>query len=127
MQARIAARGLAGVEATYDPGIWYNSAKFLDLEYHTYGQVNLCIPEEQNLYWEHPDGLHSIRVVYLADRVIGINTMGVRFRHRVCEAWIAERRPLEYVLEHLAEANFDPEFFRRFEAHATAQFSKAVA
>jgi hypothetical protein len=21
----------------YDPGVWYNSAKFLDLEYHTYG------------------------------------------------------------------------------------------
>ncbi len=127
MQARIAARGLAGLEATYDPGIWYNSAKFLDLEYHTYGQVNLCIPAEQNLYWEHPDGLHSIRIVYLADRVIGINTMGVRFRHRLCEAWIAEQRPLEYVLEHLAEANFDPEFCRRFEAHAAAQFSKAVA
>jgi NADPH-dependent 2,4-dienoyl-CoA reductase/sulfur reductase-like enzyme len=127
MQARIAARSLAGMEARYDPGIWYNSAKFLDLEYHTYGQVNLCVPDEQNLYWEHPNGLHSIRIVYLADRVIGINTMGVRFRHRVCEAWIAEQRRLEYVLEHLAEANFDPEFFRRFEAYATAQFMEAVA
>ena len=126
-QARIAAQVLAGRKATYDPGIWYNSAKFLDLEYHTYGQVNLCVPGEQNLYWEHPHGLHSIRIVYLADRVIGINTMGVRFRHRICEAWIAEQRPLEYVLEHLAEANFDPEFFRRFEAHASAQFREALA
>jgi len=126
-QARIAAQVLAGQEAAYDPGIWYNSAKFLDLEYHTYGQVNLSVPEEQNLYWEHPNGLHSIRIVYLADRVIGINTMGVRFRHRVCEAWIAQQRPLEYVLEHLAEANFDPELFRRFEAHASAQFREALA
>ena len=126
MQARIAARGLAGQQATYDPGIWYNSAKFLDLEYHTYGQVNLCIPEEQNLYWEHANGLHSVRIVYLQDRVIGINTMGLRFRHRVCEAWIAEQRPLEYVLEHLAEANFDPELFQRFEADVTAQFREAL-
>lgn len=126
-QARVAAQVLAGMEATYDPGIWYNSAKFLDLEYHTYGQVNLRVPGEQNLYWEHPNGRHSIRIVYLADRVIGINTMGVRFRHRVCEAWIAAQRPLEYVLEHLAEAHFDPELFRRFDAHATAQFKEALA
>ncbi|MFP6645463.1 MAG: hypothetical protein VCF24_18170 [Candidatus Latescibacterota bacterium] len=70
--------------------------------------MNLNVADEQNLYWEHPDGLHSIRIVYLADRVIGFNTMGVRFRHRVCEAWIAEGRSLEYVLDHLEEANFDP-------------------
>ena len=126
MQARIAAHVLAGQQATYDPGIWYNSAKFLDLEYHTYGQVNLCVPDEHNLYWEHASGLHSVRIVYLPDRVIGINTMGVRFRHRVCEAWIAEQRPLEHVLEHLAEANFDPELFRRFEADVTVQFKEAL-
>ncbi len=126
MQGRIAARSIAGEQAIYDPGIWYNSAKFLDLEYHTYGQVNLRVPDEQNLYWEHPNGLHSVRIVYLQDRVIGINTMGLRFRHRVCEAWIAEERPLEYVLEHLAEANFDPELFDRFEADVKAQFMEAV-
>jgi NADPH-dependent 2,4-dienoyl-CoA reductase/sulfur reductase-like enzyme len=125
-QARVAARVLAGMEAVYDPGVWYNSAKFLDLEYHTYGQVNLDVPDEQNLYWEHPDGLHSIRIVHLQDRVIGFNTMGVRFRHRVCEAWIAERRPLEYVLDHLEEANFDPEFHRRFEAHVANQFKESL-
>jgi NADPH-dependent 2,4-dienoyl-CoA reductase/sulfur reductase-like enzyme len=126
-QARIAARVLAGMEATYDPGVWYNSAKFLDLEYHTYGQVNLSVPDEQNLYWEHPDGLHSIRIVYLSDRVIGFNTMGIRFKHRVCEAWIAASRPLEYVLDHLDEANFAPEFSRRFEAHAVSQFKEGPA
>lgn len=125
-QARVAARVLAGMEAVYDPGVWYNSAKFLDLEYHTYGQVNLDVPDEQNLYWEHPDGLRSIRIVHLQDRVIGFNTMGVRFRHRVCEAWIAERRPLEYVLDHLEEANFDPEFHRRFEAHVANQFKESL-
>jgi NADPH-dependent 2,4-dienoyl-CoA reductase/sulfur reductase-like enzyme len=126
-QARTAAQVLAGEQVSYDPGIWYNSAKFLDLEYHTYGQVGFHIPDEQNLYWEHDNGLHCIRIVYLEDRVIGINTMGVRFRHRVCEAWVAEQRSLEYVLEHLAEANFDPEFFQQFEAHAVAQFKEVLA
>jgi len=125
-QACTAARVLAGLQATYDPGVWYNSAKFLDLEYQTYGQVNFSVPDEQNLYWEHPDGLRSIRIVYLRDRVIGFNTMGVRFRHRVCEAWIAERRTLEYVLDHLAEANFDPEFSRCFEAHVASRFKESL-
>ena len=88
--------------------------------------MNFSVPDERNLYWEHPDGLRSIRIVYLQDRVIGFNTMGVRFRHRVCEAWIAERRPLEYVLDHLGEANFDPEFCGRFEAHVASQFKESL-
>jgi NADPH-dependent 2,4-dienoyl-CoA reductase/sulfur reductase-like enzyme len=117
-QARVAAEVMAGSDTRYEMGIWYNSAKFLDLEYHTYGKVNLHVPDEQNLFWEHASGLHSIRIVYTDEGVIGFNTMGLRYKHRVCEAWIAEGRSVEYVLEHLSEANFDPEFFRRFESEA---------
>ena len=116
-QGRVVGDVMAGEERTYDPGIWYNSAKFLDLEYHTYGRVNLRVPGEENLYWEHPNGGHSLRLVHTPDEgVIGVNTMGLRFRHEVCERWIREQRDLAYVLEHLEEANFDPEFFRRHEA-----------
>jgi len=117
-QARVAAQVMAGSDARYDLGIWYNSAKFLDLEYHTYGKVNLHVPDEKNLFWEHDSGLHSIRIVYTDAGVIGFNTMGLRYKHRVCEAWIAEQRSVDYVLDHLTEANFDPEFFQRFEAEA---------
>ena len=126
-QGRLVAEVMAGNEATYAQGIWYNSAKFLDLEYHTYGQVNRHVPDEKNLFWEHASGLHSIRIVYTDEAVIGFNTMGLRYRHRVCERWIAEKRPLEYVLDHLAEANFDPEFFESFEAEALARFRAEVA
>lgn len=125
-QARIAAAVLAGQDASYDPGIWYNSAKFLDLEYHTYGQVNMRVEGESNIYWEHPDGKHAIRLVTVDDRIIGINTMGIRFRHRVCEAWIADQRSVDYVIDHLAEANFDPEFYDRYEAVAAAHFHNEV-
>jgi hypothetical protein len=41
--------------------------------------------------------------------------MGIRYRHRVCERWIAENRTVDYVLDHLKEANFDPEFFSHHE------------
>ncbi len=115
MQGEVVGDALAGEKRTYDPGIWFNSAKFFDLEYQVYGQVNMNVPGERNLYWELSDRLHSVRVVYVDERVIGFNLMGIRWRHEVCERWIREKRPVSYVLDHLEEANFDPEFYRHYE------------
>ena len=126
-QGRLAGATMAGEAASYEPGIWFNSAKFLDLEYHTYGRVGFHVEGEENLYWEHENGRHAVRLVHLAGRVIGINTMGLRHRHEVCERWIREERSVPYVLEHLAEANFDPEFYRRFEPAVRAAFQGALA
>ena len=50
--ARVMAQG-AGAAPAYEPGIWFNSAKFFDLEYQTYGRVNFRVPGEESLYWEH--------------------------------------------------------------------------
>ncbi len=113
---------IAGEERVYDPGIWFNSAKFFDLEYQTYGRVNLNVPGERNLYWEHQSGAHAARIVHVDGAVIGFNTMGVRWRHALAERWIAERRPLVYVLDHLADLHFDPEFFRAHEAEIARAF-----
>lgn len=124
-QARTAARNLAGGSEEYEPGIWYNSAKFLDLEYQTYGQVGAGIEGEESLYWEHPDGRRSFRVVHTGGRVIGFNLMGMRYRHRVCEQWIREERDVDWVLDNLHEAEFDPEFFRRHGAEIAHQLRTA--
>jgi len=131
MQGEVAGANIAGEDRRYDPGIWYNSAKFMDLEYQVYGRVNAGInadvPGEKNLYWEHSSGRHALRIAYTEDGVIGFNLMGLRYRHRVCERWIAEERPIEYVLEHLAEANFDTELFRRHEPEITRAFREQLA
>ncbi len=127
LQGEVVGDVLAGYERTYDPGVWYNSAKFLDLEYHTYGRVNQDVPGERNLYWEHPDHRHALRVVHTPDDgVIGFNTMGWRFRHEVCERWIREGRDVPYVLERLEEAHFEPEFFRRHEADVRRAFGEPL-
>ena len=115
MHGEVLGRVLAGERATYDRGVWFNSAKFLDVEYMTYGAVNARIPGEKNLYWQAPDALHAMRVVYTDEGVIGFDSLGIRYRHRTCERWIREKRRIGHVLENLAEANFDPEFFRRYE------------
>jgi NADPH-dependent 2,4-dienoyl-CoA reductase/sulfur reductase-like enzyme len=128
MQGNVAADAMAGDEITYDPGIWFNSAKFLDLEYQVYGTVNSpAAPGEHHLFWKHDDGRKSVRIVYTDDGVIGFNLLGVRFRHEVCEAWIREKRGIDFVLDHLGEANFDPEFFRRYERDIAGDFRKRVA
>ena len=53
--------------------------------------------------------------------------MGIRARHEVCERWIAEGRSVEYVLDHLEEANFDPEFFVRHETEIVRSLKEQLA
>ncbi len=127
MQGDVAACGMAGAPRNYDPGIWYNSAKFLDVEYQVYGRVNLNVPGEHNAYWERSDGLASLRIVYTDSGVIGFTAMGLRLRHEVCERWIREQAPLARVLDHLSDANFDPEFFARHEHEIVLAFEAHLA
>ena len=118
-------------DIAYDPGIWYNSAKFLNLEYQTYGQVNnaqgfLDIPGEKNIYWEHENHLHSIRLVHNGDEILGVNVMGLRYSHKVCEGWIRDKKSPEYILNNLSEANFDPEFFKKYESAIAGTFKEQL-
>ncbi len=126
-QGEIVGDVLAGESWSYDPGIWFNSAKFFDLEYQVYGQVNMGIQDERNLIWEHPNHRHSVRIVYTKEGVIGLNLMGIRYRHQVCDSWIAERRPVADVIENLEEANFDPEFFRHYEAEIVGTLKEQIS
>ena len=127
-QGKVAGEVIAGRDSVYDPGIWYNSAKFFDLEYQTYGTVrNVPVEGEDNLYWEHPDRSRSIRIVTKDGAVCGINVMGLRYSHRVCESWVAEKRSLDYVLDHLGDANFDPEFYEKCEAEIIKEIRKQAA
>lgn len=127
-QGEVVAENVLGGARSYERGIWYNSAKFLDIEYQTYGTVLPTPPDGvQHLYWEHPDGRRSVRLVHDRGTFIGLNAMGLRFRHRVCEAWIAAKTPIDQVIARLHEANFDPELHRRFEPRMRAAFAAGGA
>jgi len=119
MMGKVVAQTICGDKTSYDPGIWFNSAKFLDIEYQVYGQVPAILPEGiKTIYWEHPEGNKSIRINYRASdgAVTGFNLMGVRYRQNVCEKWIKKKANIEDVLSNLSLANFDPEFFKPYEA-----------
>ncbi|UZR94077.1 NAD(P)/FAD-dependent oxidoreductase [Chondrinema litorale] len=118
MHGETLAETICGKRTAYTPGPWFNSAKFFDIEYQTYGTVLSQNPEGQtSLYWEHQDGRKCIHIVYdkSNDVVKGINLFGIRHRHEVWDKWLKENKTLPYVLENLHEANFDPEMFDTYE------------
>ncbi len=118
MMGETVAYNVCDKAVSYDPGIWFNSAKFLDIEYQVYGNIQAKPPENHGaLYWQHQTENKSIRIVYDVENmeVLGFNLMGIRYRHEVCEKWIKERTPIESVLKNLSLANFDPEFYEDYE------------
>lgn len=122
----IVAKNVCEQPIKYEQTTWFNSAKFFEIEYQVYGQVGNQIKEgEKHLYWEHSDGRKSIRLVYDEEdgHIIGFNLMGVRYRHRVCEKWLDEKAHIETVLQNLGAANFDPEFFKQYEADVVALYN----
>lgn len=112
---------------SYTPGIWFNSAKFFDIEYQVYGDIRARLPDNQaSLYWEHHDGKKSIRLNYEKSdgHVVGFNLMGVRYRQEVCEKWIRDQTNIEAVLQQLGLANFDPEFCPEHEAELVQLYNQ---
>ncbi len=129
MMGETAAYNICDKPTSYNPGTWFNSAKFFDIEYHVYGFAPANLPETyETLYWEHPDGEKSIRLVWDRESgwIAGFQTMGVRYRHEVCERWIEDRAHIENVLMNLGLANFDPEFFDQYEKDVVAMYNKST-
>ncbi len=105
----------SGTPVPYRPGVWFNSAKFMDIEYQTYGQVTPVLDSgTDSLYWEDNTGKSAIRFVYeqATQKILGVNALGWRLRHVFFDAAISEGRTLEYVMEKLDKSNFNPEFFQ---------------
>lgn len=118
MMGETVAYNICGRKLDYDPGIWFNSAKFIDIEYQVYGEApKSIVPPLDSIFWLHEDGKKSVRIIYNMDtmKVKGFNIMGVRYRHEVCERWLSEETHMDQVMEQLAFANFDPEFFKSYE------------
>ena len=125
MMGETLAQTLAGNPTEYKPGHWFNSAKFLDIEYQTYGWVWAEPKEnETHFYWEHPKGKKAIRIAFDKNNraFIGINTFGIRMRHAFFDQVLTDGKSVDYVLTHLAEANFDPEFFKLHHKEIQQQF-----
>ncbi len=127
MMGETVAHTILGKPTKYLPRLWFNSAKFFDIEYQIYGHVPPEISGNlASLYWQHSDGEKAIRIVYHVENetVVGFNTLGIRYRQEVCEKWILEQTPLETVLQNLSLANFDPEFYKEYESELLSVYTE---
>ena len=120
MMGETVAQTLCGIKTEYNPGHWFNSAKFFDIEYQTYGWVFSERNKKENeihFHWKHKDDTKCITLATNRESgaFLGINTFGIRMRHDVFDRWLSEKRSTDYVVTHLSEANFDPEFYKKFE------------
>lgn len=126
MMGETVARTITGNRSKYEPGHWFNSAKFFDIEYQTYGVVLPNMAEEHtDFYWEHPEGKICVKIVYdvSSRKFVGINVFGMRMRHEMFDKWLQEEASVEHVLTHLKDANFDPEFYSRYEQVVADKFN----
>ncbi|MGE0587854.1 MAG: NAD(P)/FAD-dependent oxidoreductase [Cyclobacteriaceae bacterium] len=126
MMGEVVAQTICGKKTRYQPGPWFNSAKFFDIEYQTYGQVGNALGSlEDEFYWEHAEGQKAMHFVWNKEtlKFLGVNTFGIRLRHECFDRWLREGRDIKYVIDHLPEANFDPEFFKRYEKEIQKRFS----
>ncbi|MEZ4897420.1 MAG: FAD/NAD(P)-binding oxidoreductase [Saprospiraceae bacterium] len=118
MMGEVAAHNVCGAQVSYHPGYWFNSAKFLDIEYQVYGDIPPIIPPElETVCWIHSAGNKSIRLVWRkSDHVLtGVNLLGVRYRQEVVMHWLEHQSTIQQVMSLLDLANFDPEFYPRYE------------
>lgn len=120
MMGETVAQTICGNPTEYKPGHWFNSAKFLDIEYQTYGWVfsdRNKKDEELHFHWKHNDDTKCITVAYHKEtkKFLGLNTFGIRMRHEVFDRWLSENRSVDHVMQNLKQANFDPEFYSHYE------------
>jgi len=126
MMGETLARTICGDKIQYNPGHWFNSAKFLDIEYQTYGWVFPKPREnETHFHWKHEDDTKCITICTESStgKFLGINNFGIRMRHEVFDLWLTEERSTNYVIEHLQEANFDPEFYKKLETQILVAYN----
>ena len=115
MQGKGLAKTICGEKTIYNRGIWFNSAKFLDIEYQTYGMMfTTPFKEEDTFYWEHPNGKICVRVNFKKEtgEIVGFNFFGIRFRQIIADEWIRNGTAISDCISNLNKGFFDPEFYK---------------
>ncbi len=126
MMGEVVAQTICGKQTRYEPGPWFNSAKFFDIEYQTYGNVSAELKDDdEDFYWEHTSGKKGIHFVWNRNskEFLGVNVFGIRLRHECFDQWLRAKKDIGFVLKNLHQANFDPEFFTRHESEILDSFA----
>lgn len=105
------AHTIHGTAQPYRRGTPFDSAKFFDVEYQSYGIVDAT--SFATWTWAPSDGLRFLRIAYdvRTCSVVGLHALGVRLRADVCTAWVERGTHVDEVLRDIRKACFDPELY----------------
>jgi NAD(P)H-nitrite reductase large subunit len=126
MMGEVVASVICGEKAAYMPGPWFNSAKFFDIEYQTYGIISTpANSQHRSIFWRDVDANRLLRLEYYSDsdEISGINALGIRLRHQVCQDWLEKKLTVDKVIAELPKAWFDAELTPHFFPKAIAHFN----
>jgi NAD(P)H-nitrite reductase large subunit len=116
MMGETLAQTICGNPMEWNPGHWFNSAKFMDIEYQTYGWV-WSTPKEghDHYHWQDESNKRAITVEYdtASRQFVGINTFGIRMKHEVFDQWLTDKQTIDHVINNLSKSSFDPEFYHK--------------
>ena len=125
MMGEALGKTLAGKRTPYLPGPWFNSAKFFDIEYQTYGNMKPKADEHHaHYFWKSAKGNQFMTIGYHPKTGIfqGINTFGIRLRHEYFHNAILRKMNVGEVVGGIKTANFDPEFYRKWSGALISDF-----
>ncbi len=125
MMGEALGKSLAGKKTPYLPGPWFNSAKFFDIEYQTYGNVNPKVSEHQaHYFWKAEKGNQFMTIAYHPETNLfqGINTFGIRLRHEYFHNALLRKKKVGEVIGGIKSANFDPELYRNWSRSLISDF-----
>lgn len=92
---------LTGTPTAFNQNIWFNAAKFFDLEFYQFGQIPLDSPN--TLLLSNSRKNKSLRIAFnpLDNVVLGFLCMNIRLDQNLCELWIREKYTINDVTSHL--------------------------
>lgn len=122
-QGEFAANSMMGDEVAYQPPLYYNSAKFFEIEYTVVGDMR-GDSVSSTFFYRVPGHNVSVRLTAKDGLLAGASLLGSRWNHRLFETWIHRRRPVTEVVADLPMAQYDVEFGRAALSGLSAEFER---
>jgi NAD(P)H-nitrite reductase large subunit len=121
------AKTICGTATKYEPGIYYNSAKFFDLDYSVYGDIPNTLPIGINTFlWQNNESNKCIRINYdqSSGIILGLHALGIRLRQSTCMDWLKNKTKIQQVVSEIENGLFDPEFTKNYSKEIKESFTK---
>jgi len=92
---------LTGNPTAFNQNIWFNAAKFFDLEFYQFGHIPL--DSRNTLLFSNSRKNKSLRIAFNPkdDAIQGFLSMNIRLDQNLCELWIREKYTINDVTSHL--------------------------